>query len=202
MYSSLVRLSALQARRAFADLRNSVHPGAGRECRRIVSYFRGAGGMATRSTEGRFYRQVEATACDSAPVEGMVSFFPNLRQLVDVQYVESARSRRPLVEGWPRGHSCPACPSRIAGTTSPDEATSSYSTATVTSWALRQSEGLEPGGGVSVCDQTRNPLFAFFSRFAARFSSSVFVGFFLPSFLRSIPLLIYSSIRTRTGLGF
>ena len=35
---------------------------------------------------------------DSAPVEGMLSFFPKLRQLVDVQYVEFARPRKPLVD--------------------------------------------------------------------------------------------------------
>ena len=32
--------------------------------------------------------------------------------------------------------------------------------------------------------------FAFFSRFAARFSSNVLVGFFFDSFFRSIPLLM------------
>ena len=35
---------------------------------------------------------------DSAPVEGMLSFFPKLRQFVDVQYVEFPRPRKPLVE--------------------------------------------------------------------------------------------------------
>lgn len=35
---------------------------------------------------------------DSAPVEGMLSFFPNLRHLVEVQYVEFARPRHPLVD--------------------------------------------------------------------------------------------------------
>jgi hypothetical protein len=35
---------------------------------------------------------------DSAPVEGMLSFFPKLRELLDVQYVEFARPRVPLVE--------------------------------------------------------------------------------------------------------
>ena len=34
---------------------------------------------------------------DSAPVEGMLSFFPKLRELVDVQYVEFPRPRVPLV---------------------------------------------------------------------------------------------------------
>ena len=35
---------------------------------------------------------------DSAPVEGMLSFFPKLRELLDVEYVEFARPRAPLVE--------------------------------------------------------------------------------------------------------
>jgi len=35
---------------------------------------------------------------DSAPVEGMLSFFPQLRELLDIQYVEFARPRVPLVE--------------------------------------------------------------------------------------------------------
>jgi len=35
---------------------------------------------------------------DSAPVEGMLSFFPKLRELVDVKYVEFPRPRVPLVE--------------------------------------------------------------------------------------------------------
>src|ERR1700685_2381585 len=35
---------------------------------------------------------------DSVPVEGMLSFFPQLRQLLDVQYVEFARPRIALVE--------------------------------------------------------------------------------------------------------
>jgi hypothetical protein len=35
---------------------------------------------------------------DSAPVEGMLSFFPQLRELLDVQYVEFARPRTALVE--------------------------------------------------------------------------------------------------------
>ena len=35
---------------------------------------------------------------DSAPVEGMLSFFPQLRELLDVEYVEFARPRVPLVE--------------------------------------------------------------------------------------------------------
>lgn len=41
---------------------------------------------------------------DSAPVEGMLSFFPNLRQLLDVQYVQFARPRRPLVEALGPDH--------------------------------------------------------------------------------------------------
>src|ERR1700694_2362000 len=35
---------------------------------------------------------------DSAPVEGVLSFFPKLRQLVDVHYLDFPRPRRPLVE--------------------------------------------------------------------------------------------------------
>ena len=41
---------------------------------------------------------------DSAPVEGMLSFFPTFRQLVDVQYVDFARPRRPLVEALGPDH--------------------------------------------------------------------------------------------------
>src|SRR5207302_1184330 len=50
---------------------------------------------------------------DSAPVEGMLSFFPQLRELLDVQYVEFARPRdtpcgagsavRPPLRAVPRG---------------------------------------------------------------------------------------------------
>ena len=34
---------------------------------------------------------------DSAPVEGVLSFFPELRKLLDVRYLEFARPRRELV---------------------------------------------------------------------------------------------------------
>jgi hypothetical protein len=35
---------------------------------------------------------------DSAPVEGVLSFFPELRELVDVHYLEFPRPRQKLVE--------------------------------------------------------------------------------------------------------
>jgi hypothetical protein len=35
---------------------------------------------------------------DSAPVEGMLSFFPQLREQVDVSYIEFPRPRAPLFE--------------------------------------------------------------------------------------------------------
>jgi hypothetical protein len=35
---------------------------------------------------------------DSAPVEGVLSFFPQLRQLVDIHYLEFLRPREPLVK--------------------------------------------------------------------------------------------------------
>jgi hypothetical protein len=35
---------------------------------------------------------------DSAPVEGVLSFFPQLRQLVDIHYLEAPRPREPLVK--------------------------------------------------------------------------------------------------------
>lgn len=35
---------------------------------------------------------------DSAPVEGVLSFFPNLRTLIDVHYIEFPRPRAVLVE--------------------------------------------------------------------------------------------------------
>jgi len=35
---------------------------------------------------------------DSAPVEGMLSFFPQLRELIDVYYLEFRRPRRQLIE--------------------------------------------------------------------------------------------------------
>lgn len=35
---------------------------------------------------------------DSAPVEGMLSFFPELRDLIDVHYLEFQRPRVPLVK--------------------------------------------------------------------------------------------------------
>lgn len=41
---------------------------------------------------------------DSAPVEGMLSFFPELRQLLEVQYVEFARPRTLLVEALGPDH--------------------------------------------------------------------------------------------------
>jgi Protein of unknown function (DUF3088) len=41
---------------------------------------------------------------DSAPVEGMLGFFPKLRELLDVQYVEFARPRVPLIEALGSEH--------------------------------------------------------------------------------------------------
>ncbi len=41
---------------------------------------------------------------DSAPVEGMLSFFPTLRGLVDVQYLDFPRPRRALVEALGEQH--------------------------------------------------------------------------------------------------
>lgn len=35
---------------------------------------------------------------DSAPVEGVLSFFPSLRKLIDVHYIEAPRPRAALVE--------------------------------------------------------------------------------------------------------
>ena|SRR5882757_6369489 len=35
---------------------------------------------------------------DSAPIEGMLSFFPRLRSLLDIHYLEFPRPRTPLVE--------------------------------------------------------------------------------------------------------
>jgi Protein of unknown function (DUF3088) len=35
---------------------------------------------------------------DSAPVEGVLSFFPQLRQLIDIHYLEFPRPREPLVK--------------------------------------------------------------------------------------------------------
>jgi hypothetical protein len=35
---------------------------------------------------------------DSAPVEGVLSFFPQLRDLLDIHYLEFPRPRAPLVE--------------------------------------------------------------------------------------------------------
>lgn len=35
---------------------------------------------------------------DSAPVEGLLSFFPNLRKLIDVHYIDFPRPRAVLVE--------------------------------------------------------------------------------------------------------
>lgn len=46
---------------------------------------------------------------DSAPVEGMLSFFPQLRQLLDVRYLEFARPRIALIEELgPEHQSLPA----------------------------------------------------------------------------------------------
>jgi hypothetical protein len=41
---------------------------------------------------------------DSAPVEGVLSFFPNLRELIDVHYIEFARPRSVLVEALGEGY--------------------------------------------------------------------------------------------------
>ncbi|MGC2461868.1 MAG: DUF3088 family protein [Steroidobacteraceae bacterium] len=41
---------------------------------------------------------------DSVPVEGMLSFFPALRTLVDVQYLDFPRPRRALVEALGEQH--------------------------------------------------------------------------------------------------
>ncbi len=41
---------------------------------------------------------------DSAPVEGLLSFFPELRELVDVHYLEFPRPRGPLVAALGEGH--------------------------------------------------------------------------------------------------
>lgn len=35
---------------------------------------------------------------DSAPVEGVLSFFPQLRQLIDIHYLDFPRPRSPLVQ--------------------------------------------------------------------------------------------------------
>jgi Protein of unknown function (DUF3088) len=35
---------------------------------------------------------------DALPIEGLLGFFPELRRLVDVHYLEQARPRKPLVE--------------------------------------------------------------------------------------------------------
>jgi Protein of unknown function (DUF3088) len=35
---------------------------------------------------------------DSAPVEGLLSFFPQLRQLIDIHYLEFPRPREPLAK--------------------------------------------------------------------------------------------------------
>jgi hypothetical protein len=35
---------------------------------------------------------------DSAPVEGVLSFFPRLRELIDIHYLEFPRPREPLVK--------------------------------------------------------------------------------------------------------
>ena len=41
---------------------------------------------------------------DSAPVEGVLSFFPNLRTLIDVHYIEFPRPRSVLVEALGEEH--------------------------------------------------------------------------------------------------
>lgn len=41
---------------------------------------------------------------DSAPVEGMLSFFPQLRQLLEIRYVDFPRPRAPLVEALGAEH--------------------------------------------------------------------------------------------------
>jgi hypothetical protein len=41
---------------------------------------------------------------DSAPVEGVLSFFPQLRKLLDVHYIEFARPRRALVDALGEEH--------------------------------------------------------------------------------------------------
>ena len=46
----------------------------------------------TNAGMGPFY------CSDSAPVEGMLSFFPKLRELIDVHYLEFPRPRQALVK--------------------------------------------------------------------------------------------------------
>lgn len=46
----------------------------------------------TNAGMGPFY------CSDSAPVEGVLSFFPQLRELLDVHYLEFPRPRTPLVK--------------------------------------------------------------------------------------------------------
>lgn len=41
---------------------------------------------------------------DSAPVEGVLSFFPSLRTLIDVHYIEFARPRSVLVDALGEEH--------------------------------------------------------------------------------------------------
>lgn len=41
---------------------------------------------------------------DSAPVEGVLSFFPQLRELLDVHYLEFPRPRRPLIAALGESH--------------------------------------------------------------------------------------------------
>jgi hypothetical protein len=41
---------------------------------------------------------------DSAPVEGVLSFFPNLRKLIDVHYIEFPRPRAVLLEALGEEH--------------------------------------------------------------------------------------------------
>lgn len=41
---------------------------------------------------------------DSAPVEGVLSFFPQLRELLEVHYLEFPRPRRPLIAALGEPH--------------------------------------------------------------------------------------------------
>jgi len=55
---------------------------------------------STVSTSSRIHerRNGPLYCSDSAPVEGVLSFFPQLRQLVDIHYLEFPRPREPLVK--------------------------------------------------------------------------------------------------------
>ncbi len=52
----------------------------------------------TNAGMGPFY------CSDSAPVEGVLSFFPQLRELLDVHYLEFPRPRTPLVKALGEKH--------------------------------------------------------------------------------------------------